>query len=148
LDTYGLTVALSVPIFTGHTLTMNKRRAEADLEAARSTLDSLRQQVDLEVFESFQNVQTALQRVRTSRDLVASAAQSHDVALGRYQAGAGGILELMAAQSALEDARAQEVQARTDWFVALARLARDSGSLDLSPPAAAQMPVTEKGRQP
>lgn len=148
VDTYGLTLALNVPVFTGFTLEMNRRRAEADLEAARATLESLRQQVDLQVFESFQDVQTALQKVRTSQDLVESANKSHEVALGRYQAGAGSILELLTAQSALEDARAEEVQARTDWLIALARLARAAGSLTLAAPSAAAPSGAEEGKQP
>ncbi len=138
LDTYGLGLTLNIPVFTGFTLEMNQRRAEADLEAARARLESERQQVDLQVFESFQDVQTALQTVRTSRDLAASAAQSHEVALGRYEAGAGSILELLTAQSALEDARAQEVRARTDWLIALARLARAAGTLAAPGPGAGE----------
>ena len=34
------------------------------------------------------------------------------------------------AESALESARAQEVQARTDWFLSVAQLAHDTGSLE------------------
>jgi outer membrane protein TolC len=54
------------------------------------------------------------------------------VALGRYKAGVGSILDLLSAQSALEGARAQRVLATSDWFVSLAALARDTGTLTLS----------------
>ena len=47
--------------------------------------------------------------MRTTRDLLASAPQSADVAEGRYKAGVGSILDLLTAQAALADARAQEV---------------------------------------
>ena len=58
------------------------------------------------------------------------------VALARYQAGVGTILDLLAAQAALEGARAQMIQARSDWYVSLAQLAHDTGTL--SPSTAAE----------
>jgi outer membrane protein TolC len=39
------------------------------------------------------------------------------------------MIELLTVQSALEDARAQNLLARTDWFLSLAQLAHDTGSL-------------------
>ena len=40
------------------------------------------------------------------------------------------MLDLLAAQSALADARAQQVDARLQWSVSLAQLAHDAGVLD------------------
>jgi hypothetical protein len=42
----------------------------------------------------------------------------------------GSVLDLLAAQSALASARAQHVDARLAWSVALAQLAHDAGVLD------------------
>jgi outer membrane protein len=136
LSTYGdvnsAAVGLRVPLFTGFSHTFDVREAEANHQAAAADLQSLRQEVALEVWTSYYSLKTAEQRVKTSEDLFASATESHDVALGRYKAGVGSILDLLAAQSALEDARAQRVQARAAWFVSLARLAHDTGTLDVS----------------
>ena len=74
----------------------------------------------------------------TSEELFKSATESYDVASGRYKAGVGGILDLLAAQAALESARAQRVQAYTDWHLALAQLAHDAGTLS---PTSAQLNV-------
>jgi outer membrane protein TolC len=68
--------------------------------------------------------------VRTADDLIASAEQSNEVALGRYKAGVGSVLDLLSAQSALADARAQHVLARFEWSTSLAQLAHDAGILD------------------
>jgi outer membrane protein TolC len=68
--------------------------------------------------------------VSTAEDLLASATQSNEVALGRYKAGVGSVLDLLAAQSALASARAQQVEARLVWSVSLAQLAHDAGVLD------------------
>lgn len=121
----GLT--LRFPLFTGFAQRHEEEQARLEAEAARTRVEALRQQVELEVFRSYQDAVTAAQQVRTARELVTSAQQAEETALGRYQAGAGSILELLASQSALEDARAQEVQARTGWLIALARLARARG---------------------
>ena len=55
--------------------------------------------------------------------------QSEQVALGRYREGVGSILDLLTAQRSLAQARAQQVNARLSWHIALARLARDIGQL-------------------
>ena len=89
----------------------------------------------LQVWTSYYNLKTAGQQVKTARDLFASARQSEEVALGRYKAGVGSILDLLTAQTAFASARAQEVQARASWFLAMAQLAHDTGSLP--PPAGA-----------
>lgn len=67
--------------------------------------------------------------VATARDLLTSATRSEEVARGRYAEGVGSILDLLTAQSALADARAQAIQSRWTWYAALAQLARDAGVL-------------------
>lgn len=126
-NTYSAQLAFSVPVFTGFAQRANTLRAEAELEASRARAELLRRQIEVEVVKAYQGVLTAGQQVRTGADLVASAEKNHEVALGRYRAGAGSILEVLTAQSALEDARAQDVRARADWLAALAALARANG---------------------
>ena len=131
-DNYSGALQLSVPIFTGFSQRHNVARAQADEQATQSRLRSLEQQVVLEVWTSYYNLKTAEQRVRTSEELLKSADESYQVALGRYKAGVGSILDLLSAQSALESARAQRALANADWFVSLAQLAHDTGTLNIS----------------
>jgi outer membrane protein len=131
-DTYSGAIQLSVPIFTGFSKNYNVIQAQADEKAARALLEITRQQVVLEVWTSYYNLKTAEERVGTSQDLLKSATESYQVALGRYKAGVGTILDLLSAQSALQSARAQRVQAYSDWFVSLAQLAHDTGTLTLA----------------
>ena len=106
----------------------NITKAREDAGVARAEADTLEQQVILDVWTSYYFFQTATQLVRTSRDLLASAEQSERVALGRYKEGVGTIIDLLTAQAALASARSQEIQARSGWFVALAKLAHDTGT--------------------
>ncbi|HEX6533261.1 MAG TPA: TolC family protein [Gemmatimonadaceae bacterium] len=130
-NSYTLTLGLRIPLFAGFSRAYDQVQAEAQARAAAARLDATRQQVIFEVFSSYYALQTATRRVRTADDLLASARQSHEVALARYKAGVGTVLDLLAAQSALADARAQQVQARWIWRTALAQLAHDAGVLDV-----------------
>ena len=120
---------MRVPLFTGFRTQYDLREARIDADIAREGARDFRQQVDLQVWSSYYALATATQRVRTSRDLLTSAQQSAEVAAGRYRSGVGSILDVLTAESALESARAQEVQSRADWFVAVAQLAHDTGTL-------------------
>jgi TolC family type I secretion outer membrane protein len=126
---YSAGVALRFPLFTGWRNMYDLRRAETEVQIANEDLRGLEQQVGLEVWTSYFALQTATQRLATSRDLLASAQESANVAAERYRAGVGNIIDLLTAEAALENARALEVQARTDWFVAVAQLAHDTGNL-------------------
>jgi outer membrane protein len=126
---YGLTLGVSVPIFTGLSRQYDVAAARARAEAATAQADVLRQQVMTQVFTSYYTLQTAGQRVTTADDLLASAQQSEQVAAGRYREGVGSIIDLLTAQTALANARAQQVQSRWQWYTALAQLAHDSGVL-------------------
>lgn len=128
-NSYQLNLGLSIPIFAGFSRAYDQVQAEAQAEAAAARYDALQQQVVFEVYSSYYTLQTAARRVRTASDLLASAEQSEQVALGRYRAGAGTVLDLLSAQSALASARAQQVQARWIWQSALAQLAHDTGVL-------------------
>lgn len=119
--------------------------ARAAADAASSRADATSQRVALDVWTSFQSLATAGQRVATSKDLVASASASAEVAQGRYREGVGSIVDLLNAQAALEVARAEEVRSRADFLVSLARLARASGRLDLP---AAPAPAASPGGGP
>lgn len=126
---YSAGVSLRFPLFTGGRNTYDVRAAELESQIATENVRSVEQNVNLQVWTSYFTLQTATRRLGTARDLLASAQESADVAQSRYRAGVGSILDLLTAESALENARAQEVQARADWFVAVAQLAHDTGSL-------------------
>jgi outer membrane protein len=129
-NSYNVGVELSIPLFNGFSRQYDLRAAEFQAEAATARSETLRQQVVYQVFSAYYALQTSTRRVRTAEDLVASAQQSDDVALARYKAGVGTVLDLLAAQSALASARAQRVDARLNWSVSLAQLAHDAGVLD------------------
>lgn len=136
----GLT--LNVPIFAGFDTTYRVRSAAAQADVRAAQRDRIKNQIALDVWKSYQSLTTATQSLKTSADLVASAEQSERVALGRYKAGVGTVLDMLVAQSALASARLQRIQAQLDWNVYRATLAQSMGALDytLLQPAAEGRP--------
>lgn len=125
-----LGLAVTIPIFTGFSTTYKIKAAEAQREAKAASRDSLRLQVALDVWNAYQSLVTANQSLRSSADLLASAEQSEQVAVGRYKGGVGSILDLLSAQSALAAARLQRVRALFNWNVSRTALAFAVGNLD------------------
>lgn len=126
----GLTV--SVPIFSGYSTSYRIKAAEAKVETMRASHERQRLQVALDVWNTYQELSTANQSLRSTADLFASAEQSERVARGRYESGVGSILDLLNAQSALAAARQQRVQAMFNWNVSRIGLALAIGNLDMA----------------
>ncbi len=143
-DNYSEGIYLSVPLFTGFSTSYDVVEARSQAEHAAEQYQILKGQVDLDVWSSYYDLKTAAERITTAREYLDSAAQTHAVVLERYRAGVGTILDLLTAQTALEDARAQNIEARTDWFLALAALAHATGRLALTP-AQSPQPAPQEG---
>jgi outer membrane protein len=123
-------INLSVPIFSGFDTTYRVRSAEAQVDVKNAQLEQMRLQVALDVWTAYQHLSTATQSLRTTAVLLDSAEQSERVALGRYKAGVGSILDVLNAQSALASARLQNIQSTFDWNISRAALAQSMGNLD------------------
>ncbi|HDZ91175.1 MAG: TolC family protein [Deltaproteobacteria bacterium] len=121
-------LSLQIPIFEGFSLRNRVREAKANLEEARASLRSKIEEVAADVWIAYYRMHTAAQQVETSETLLESSRESYRVSLARYRAGAADIVELLNAQSQLESARAQEVEARTDLLVYYADLLHAIGA--------------------
>lgn len=122
-------VQVSIPIFSGFAPSYRTQAAEMTLLGKESDRDGIAQQVALDVVKAHNTLATSTQTLRTTQDLLQSATQAQAVANGRYSAGVGTFLDLLDAQSKLDDARAQEIQARLNWQIARFALAQALGQL-------------------
>jgi outer membrane protein len=129
-DSYNFGVGVSVPIFNGFGWQYAAQAANLLVEAEAARVRSLEQQVSLQVFLTYQQLRTARTRVATADDLFASASEAADASRARYREGVGSLLELLNAEQALANARAQRVQARVEWHTSLVQLAHDAGLLE------------------
>jgi outer membrane protein len=128
--TYSINFGVQVPVFTGFSNQYDVASAAEQYQAALARADATKQQIIQQVFSAYYSLRTSTDRVRTARDLLASATQSETVARERYKEGVGSIVDLLVAQNALATARGQSVDARWQWRTALAQLAHDVGVLN------------------
>jgi outer membrane protein len=129
-STIGL--VLHVPLFNGFLYDNQIKQAKELSKAALARWQSTELAVLLDVATSYYHFQTAVEAYRYSQEFLALSQETYQAALIYYQEGVGTILDLLLGQRNLSAARAQMIQARTRWAVALANLAFAAGILDFS----------------
>ncbi len=135
---YAMALNVRIPIFTGFRDTYRVRQAEAQAEQAEAARDALYQQTELDVWQSYYDLQTAGGAITSTDSQVKSAEQTAQATLARYQAGFGSILDLTTAQLDESNARVQQIQSYLNWFTALARLNFSIGVSDVLTAASAK----------
>ena len=121
-ENFSVGLNLRLPIFTGFRNTYSLRQARDRADQAAATRDKLFRQTELDVWQAYYDLETAANTITGATALLKSAAQSLEVANGRYLAGVGNILDLLTAQTAATNAEVQLIQYRLDWYAALSRL--------------------------
>jgi outer membrane protein len=120
-------LSLTWSIFDGGLTHARVQEADANLDALRAQETSLRTSIRVALEQSFLGVRAARSSVQAAGEAEASAREQLRLAEGRYQAGAGSIIELQDAQLTLSNAAAQRVQAEYNLSAARAALLRALG---------------------
>ncbi|MBK6846252.1 MAG: TolC family protein [Proteobacteria bacterium] len=110
---------VSWPLYEGGLVPAQRREAQASVAALSAQRTALRQQVRVALEQARLGVRAAKASLEAAREALEFAQQRLGLAEGRYETGAGSILELGDAQVALTQAASQVVQA--DHALALAR---------------------------
>ena len=127
-------VTLDIPLFAGFGDRAARRQAQAQLDTAEATTADLRSQVELEVWQAYQNLRTAAVTLDTTAAQLRSAQQAVDVTQARYRSGLATVLDVLSTQATLATARVQQVQARLDWAAGRATLGHAVGGLEPTRP--------------
>jgi outer membrane protein len=122
-------VNVSIPLFTGFSVGYGVRQAQAALQSREVNAEQVRLNVSLDVWNAYYALDSANQQLATTGTLMTTASSNQDVAVGRYQAGVGSILDLLTAQTAAASARQLRISAELNWEVARAQLALALGRL-------------------
>lgn len=128
-DTGSVAVRVNFPLFTGFSRTYDIQTARHQVEQAEAQLDQAKDRVRLDVWNSYQDFNTAAENIGTTETLFASASEAEKAALARYKAGKGSLIDLLNAQAQSASARQQRVQAKYDWYVTKANLLRAAGDI-------------------
>ena len=136
-ETWDVTLGLKWTLFDGARREHQVAQARADKAATQAEMDSLRDDIANEVWTAYSNVKTALRQQQAASALLASAQQSYDAAFESYGYGVRSILDVVAAQKALAQARTEDITARTQLLLQVADLAFRTGDLiSTAPPKA------------
>lgn len=126
---YSAGIEIDIPIFTGFLHENAVRRAKEDVRSALASLEDKQNSVALEVVTSYYALKTAVEALKYSEEYLKYAQEAYDAASAIYRNGTGTILDLLTAQTALANARAQNINAKAGWLSSLANLAYTTGVL-------------------
>ncbi|HEY9155795.1 MAG TPA: TolC family protein [Opitutaceae bacterium] len=112
------TVALNVPIFTGHRVEGERREARAELRAAHERMMESQREAVSEIDSALADVAASSARLENADTLVAQAQEALTLAQSRYERGVITNFELLDAQSAARAAELSRIQARYDRVLA------------------------------
>lgn len=124
-----LGINLTIPLFTGFRNTYQVMAAQTLAELAAVDRDGVANQIALDVWRAYHRLKTEAEADSRSTDLVESATAAERLALGRYEAGLGILLDVLAAQANLAQARYTQLLTRLGLRVARAELAQAIGEL-------------------
>ncbi|HUJ10771.1 MAG TPA: TolC family protein [Verrucomicrobiae bacterium] len=118
---------LNWAIFDGFQTRGRVTQARATLQEANLDYADTRRQVELEVRQAYSDYLQTLELIEAQKKTVEEAEESLRLAEARFRAGTGTQLDVLSAQTALTDARSNEIQALYDYNVAIAALERATG---------------------
>jgi outer membrane protein len=132
---------LTVPIFTGFSVGYSVRQSQAALEIRDVNAEQVRLSVSQSVWNGYYALDSANQQLAATGTLIATADKNQEVALGRYQAGVGTILDLLTAQTAAALAAQLRITAVLNWQVSRGQLVLALGRLYGAEPLATGTPL-------
>jgi outer membrane protein len=128
-ETWDVSLGLKWTLFDGARREHEVAQARAEKAAAQADIDALRDDIADQVWTAYSNEKTALRQQQAASALLASAEQSYDAARESYSYGVRSVLDVVAAQKALAQARTEDITARTQLLLQIADLAFRTGDL-------------------
>ena len=121
-------MTLSIPIFNGFLTKNQVSEAKANLSILAANEEALRQNVLLEVQQSYITLTEQEERIVTVELTIRQAEENQEIVTGRYAAGVGNPIEVTDAEVALGLAKVALNDALHDYKVAVASLEKAMGS--------------------
>ncbi len=128
-ETWDVQLGLTWTIFDGLARENRLAKARADQKQATASVDSIRNQIENQVWSAYSTARTALRQQKAAAALLAAATESYNAALESYNYGVRSQIDVVSAQRTLADARTADVIARTNLLTGLAALAYQTGDL-------------------
>ena len=126
-NVWGVGLNLTMPLFSGFSSGEQIREANAKISAIAVRQNYLKLQIIKEVESAWLGGNEAAARMVSTEKEVAAADENKALAEGRYHEGVGSIIEVTDAQTEALAAQTAHIQARYDYYTAMARLDRAVG---------------------
>lgn len=120
---------VNIPLFSGFGTAYQVRQAEAQAEQQAVALDDAKRKVALQVWTSYQSLDSDIDNLATSQSLQDVSTEALKSAQRRYRAGVGTILELLNTETAFAQAHQERVEAIATWRSDRLALAAALGNL-------------------
>ena len=120
-------LSLNIPIFDGFRTTNRVEETLHNYYNIRAQEEDRRQQIALEVEQSYLRVVETQERIAANEAAARAAKENLDLAQGRYQVGVGSIIEVTDAETLYTDAQTTYIRTVYDYKIADAQLARAMG---------------------
>ncbi|MCC5832839.1 MAG: TolC family protein [Chlamydiales bacterium] len=132
LPTYGVTLDLNVPLFKQFKDINNLRSAQAALLQAQAELDNDELTAFLAVVSDYYELIANTKILKYSYSYLEIATKNREVAFANYKMGVTTIIDLMTANNALNIARQQLADAKTNFLSSIANLSYATGGLTVA----------------
>jgi outer membrane protein TolC len=120
-------LSFNIPIFDGFRTTNRVEETLHNYYNVKAQEEDRRQQIALEVEQSYLRVVETQERIRATESAAKAAKENLDLAQGRYQVGVGSIIEITDAETLYTDAQTTYIRTIYDYKIADAQLARAMG---------------------
>jgi outer membrane protein len=128
-NVYHAELSLNWTVFDGGRRRNEVDRARASQKQAQAAVDRKRDEVSDEVWRAYSDVNTAFRQRDAATTLLNASSDSYEAALESYQLGVRNLVDLLAAERDLADARSADITARVRVLNSLAALAYSTGDL-------------------
>jgi len=125
--TWSVQLSLNIPIFDGFRTTNRVEETLHNYYNVKAQEEERRQQIALEVEQSYLRVVETQERIRATESAARAAKENLDLAQGRYQVGVGSIIEVTDAETLYTDAQTTYIRTIYEYKIADAQLARAMG---------------------
>lgn len=137
MDVYALQFSLNIPLFHSFSDINALRKAQATLLESQANLDDEELVAFLTVLSDYYELVASTKILKYSYKYVETAQKNREVAFANYKSGINTIIDLMIANNALNIARQQLADAKTNFLTSLANISYNTGGLsicDICPP--------------
>jgi TolC family type I secretion outer membrane protein len=129
-DSYTVGAVVSLNLFAGLETSAKVSEAQAALRQTRALRRQMQSQAALEVRQAYAQTSSAFQRIGVARQTVLQAEESLRIVTNRYATGLLTIVDLLTAESTLQQARMTYAHALHDYSVGKIHLRLAAGVLD------------------